>query len=124
MKRLFVNKFFHPVPGVNAHNFSPANAQEAISSQRIEPWKSLNRAAHAHFVEKGTRENFFGISELVRAAMDRGVLVGRGVEEWRTRDDSSPAHQHDRKFDYHWPKPRRTRSLERRLAILEHDPLF
>lgn len=58
------------------------------------------------------------------SAMDKGILVGIGTEQLATRDDSNPKHQYDRYFDYHWPKPKRTRSLDRRLAILEHDPEF
>ncbi len=48
----------------------------------------------------------------------------QGVEFRVTRDDSHPWHQHDRYFDYHWPKLRRTRSLDRVFAIAEHDPAF
>jgi len=56
VKKYIENNTLFIVPGVNSHNFSPANAQEAISTHRIEPWKRLNRAAHAHFVEKGTKK--------------------------------------------------------------------
>ncbi len=98
-----------PVPGVNCHNFTPVNAQEAISTKVLERWKRRNRAAHAHFVEKGTKKNFLGVTELIRRAMDRRVLCGAGVEIWQSRDDSHPRHQHDRYFDYHWPKLERTR---------------
>ncbi len=133
------------VPGVNCHNFTPVNAQEAISTHVLEKWKRKNRAAHQHFVERGTRKNFAGVTELIRGAMDRRVLVGmvrvrrrvlwprkaplssaslQGVEFRQTRDDSHPWHQHDRYFDYHWPKLRRTRSQDRFFGIREHDPVF
>ncbi len=71
----FVSKMAE-VPGVNCHNFTPVNAQEAISTQVLEKWKRKNRAAHQHFVERGTKKNFAGVTELIRRAMDRKVLCG------------------------------------------------
>lgn len=46
------------IPGVNAHNFEPGNAQSAIDSINIEGWKYRNNAAHHHYVEKGEQKLF------------------------------------------------------------------
>ncbi len=32
--------------------------------------------AHQHFVERGTKKNFLGVTELIRKAMDNKVLCG------------------------------------------------
>jgi hydroxymethylpyrimidine pyrophosphatase-like HAD family hydrolase len=49
----FVSKYAE-LRGINAHNFVPGNAQDAILSHKLEPWKHRNRKTSTHFVEKLT----------------------------------------------------------------------
>lgn len=92
------------IPGINAHNFTPGNAQEAISSRKIENWKYKNVWAHEHYVEKAEPDLFIGISCLIRQAMDQKRLCGRGVEFFRTRDDHCPKHLYDLRHPFWGPK--------------------
>lgn len=53
----FVSKLAE-IPGINAHNFQPGNAQNAVDSLNIEGWKYRNNAATHHYVEKGEQKLF------------------------------------------------------------------
>lgn len=70
------------IPGVQAHVFTPANAQKAVSTSILEFWKNKNPHSSLHRIRKGPKNLFLGVTWLIRDELANGTLIGPGLTQW------------------------------------------
>lgn len=83
----FVSKLAE-IPGVRANVFLPGNASRLIESKYLEKWKNQNPNTTNNRIEKAEERLFRGITALIRKALKEKRLLGPGLVNWCTKDDS------------------------------------
>lgn len=73
--------------GIKSYVFTPSNAKEIVSSEKLEKWKDKLQISEKKNIKKASKKTLAGINELLDEIIKEGKFLGTGLDTLKVKDD-------------------------------------